>query len=335
MLCAEYIWIDAFNTLRSKTRVCPDGIIDTWNYDGSSTGQALGCESEIILKPRELFNDPFRPGNHKLVLCSTQLPDGSPHPTNFRDSAAEIFNICRASKPWFGLEQEYFIMDPKTDKPLGYKEEDTQGRFYCSLGGNNAFGRHVAEEHLDMCLRAGIKVCGINSEVAPGQWEFQVLGEGLEAADHLWMARYILERVSEKHNVWINYHPKPLGEWNGSGCHINFSTLGMRTQGGISHIYEAIGKLKDTHKDHMNAYGSNNDLRMTGKNETSSFEHFSYGTGDRTASIRIGKDTIRKGCGYFEDRRPGSNIDPYRATSKIAETCLITEPSQDWEVRGK
>jgi glutamine synthetase len=326
MLCAEYIWIDAFNKLRSKTQVCPNGVIDDWNYDGSSTGQALGSESEVIIKPRALFNDPFRLGNNKLVLCSTHLQDGSPHPTNFRDSADKNFNIWKDSKPWFGLEQEYFIMDPKTDKPLGYQEEDTQGRFYCSVGARNAFGRQVAEEHLSLCLQAGVRICGINAEVAPGQWEFQIgICEGIEAADHLWVARWILERVAEKHGVWINYHPKPLkGEWNGSGCHINFSTQEMRSVGGIYKIYEAIEKLKDTHMEHMATYGSNNDLRMTGKHETASYDKFSHGTGDRTASIRVGKETTLNGHGYFEDRRPGSNIDPYKATSKIVDTCMNT-----------
>ena len=324
MLCAEYIWIDAYNKLRSKTKVCPDGVIDDWNYDGSSTGQALGFESEVTLKPCALFNDPFRGGNNKLVLCSTHLPDGTPHTTNFRDSADNIFSIWNDSKPWFGLEQEYFIMDPKTDKPLGYQEEDTQGRFYCSVGTRNAFGRQVAEEHLSLCLQAGVRICGINAEVAPGQWEFQIgICEGIEAGDNLWVARWILERVAEKHGVWINYHPKPLkGEWNGSGCHINFSTREMRAVGGIYKIYEAIEKLKDTHMDHMSTYGSNNDLRMTGKHETASYDQFSHGTGDRTASIRIGKETVRNGHGYFEDRRPGSNVDPYKATSMIVGTCM-------------
>ena len=322
-VCAEYIWIDATGTLRSKTRVCPDGIIDKWNFDGSSTGQAQGSNSEVIIAPEAIFNDPFRAGNNKLVLCSTHTPEG-PHPTNWRTPAHEIFQKNAAARPWFGLEQEYFIMSG--GRPLGWDEHTEQGRFYCSVGARVAFGRGVADEHLELCLRAGVRICGLNAEVAPGQWEFQIgVSEGIEAADHLWVARYILERVAEKHGWWINYHPKPMrkGKWNGSGCHINFSTADMRKNVcGMEYIHHAIVKLRARHSEHMEVYGANNDLRMTGLHETAEFDKFTWGVGDRTASVRIGLDTAKSGCGYFEDRRPGANIDPYRATSKLVETCM-------------
>jgi glutamine synthetase len=217
------------------------------------------------------------------------------------------------------------MFDRETGVPLGFDEHGEQGQYYCSVGGNNAFGRNVAEDHLKACLTAGIKISGINAEVAPGQWEFQIgICEGIEAGDHLWMARYLLDRISEKYNVYIVYHPKPLvGNWNGSGCHTNYSTQRMREEGGISEIYKAIELLGKKHEEHMQVYGQHNELRLTGRHETASYKVFTYGRADRGASIRIGNKTIQDGRGYFEDRRPSSNMDPYLVTAKIFETTCL------------
>jgi len=327
--CAEYIWIGGENELRSKTRVFVnydknDGFPD-WDYDGSSTKQAEGGDSEVILKPCTVFKDPFRNENDVLILCSTHRPNGEPVSNNHRNSAVTRFNQKPEEHPWFGLEQEYFMFDRETGVPLGFDEHGEQGQYYCSVGGNNAFGRNVAEDHLKACLTAGIKISGINAEVAPGQWEFQIgICEGIEAGDHLWMARYLLDRVSEKYNVYIVYHPKPLvGNWNGSGCHTNYSTQRMREEGGISEIYKAIDLLGKKHEEHMQVYGQHNELRLTGRHETASYKVFTYGRADRGASIRIGNKTIQDGRGYFEDRRPSSNMDPYLVTAKIFETTCL------------
>jgi len=175
----EYVWIGGNNELRCKTKVMNKIVrsvddLSNWNYDGSSTGQAVGEDSEVIIKPRALFNDPFRRENHKMVLCDTYTPSDEPLQNNHRQWANEIFNKGLHEEPWFGLEQEYFLIDPETNLPLGFGEEKTQGQFYCSAGAENAFGRDVAEEHLQACVYAGIKISGINAEVAPGQWEFQI-----------------------------------------------------------------------------------------------------------------------------------------------------------------
>jgi len=327
--CAEYIWIGGENELRSKTRVfvnynINDGFPD-WDYDGSSTKQADGHNSEVILKPGTVVKDPFRKENNVLVLCSTYRPNGEPLPNNHRHNAKELFDPKLYEKPWFGLEQEYFMYDILTNKPLGYDENGKQGQFYCSVGSMNAYGRKIAEEHLEVCLAAGIKISGINAEVAPGQWEFQIgICEGIEAGDHLWLARYLLERISEKHGVYINYHPKPLdGDWNGSGCHTNYSTKTMREPGGLDIIYKAIGLLSNKHDEHMLVYGELNELRLTGQHETAAYNIFTYGKANRGASIRIGNKTINDGCGYFEDRRPSSNMDPYLVSAKIFETTCL------------
>ena len=332
----EYVWIGGNNELRCKTKVMDKLVrsvddLSNWNYDGSSTGQAAGEDSEVIIKPRALFNDPFRRENHKMVLCDTYTPSDEPLGNNHRQWANEIFNKGLDEEPWFGLEQEYFLIDPRTNLPLGFGEEKTQGQFYCSAGAENAFGRVVAEEHLQACVYAGIKISGINAEVAPGQWEFQI-GPcvGIEEGDHLWMARYLLQRVAEKYSVSVNIEPKPVkGDWNGSGCHINYSTKNMRegtlSKKGIDYIHEAVEKLSHKHDEHMAVYGSGNEERMTGAHETASFDKFSHGIANRGASVRIGNENYKNEKGYFEDRRPSSNCDPYLVTGMMFKTTCLNE----------
>jgi glutamine synthetase len=336
----EYIWLGGNYNLRSKTKVVHSDSkptvesLEKWNYDGSSTEQAEGNDSEVIIIPRALFNDPFR-SNGYLVMCDTWKPDMETRiENNFRTCADLIFNKKLDEKPWYGLEQEYFIFDKNTDAPLGFPKDgypEAQGPYYCSVGSENAFGRDIAEDHLEACIKAGIKISGINAEVAPGQWEFQIgPAEGIEAGDHLWMARYLLERVSEKHNVYIVYDPKPIkGDWNGSGCHTNFSTLKMREGGedvtGLEVIEKAIEKLSENHITQMHFYGTGNERRMTGKHETASFEEFSHGKANRGASVRIGNETYKNKKGYFEDRRPSANCDPYLVTAMLFQTCCLED----------
>uniref|UniRef100_A0A6C0LWW8 glutamine synthetase n=1 Tax=viral metagenome TaxID=1070528 RepID=A0A6C0LWW8_9ZZZZ len=345
MITLEYVWIDGENNLRSKVRVIDrlhfdiDNIPD-WNFDGSSTCQAKGNDSEIILKPCANFNTNYHSGisdfeymNHILVMCETYTPNGIPCPNNHRVYANRVFNQALDEEPWFGLEQEYFIIDTKTNKPLGFPLDDgdaKQGQYYCSVGSNNAYGRKIAEEHLLSCIQADIKISGINAEVAPGQWEFQI-GPcvGVSQGDHLWMARFLLHKIAEKYNVLIDFHPKPLdGDWNGSGCHANYSTKNMRLgtsdKTGLEYIDNAIRKLESNHLEHMEVYGNDNHLRMSGEHETSSYHVFSDGVANRGASVRRGHDTIKNKRGYFEDRRPSSNCDPYLVTGKIFETTILS-----------
>ena len=335
--CVEYVWIGGGKSLRSKTKVYNKLItsinqLTDWNYDGSSTGQATGKESEIILKPSALFKDPFREGDNKMVFCDTYYPDGRPLEDNFRHWAKEIFDSKLDEEPWFGLEQEYFLMNPISGKPLGFPnngEPKEQGQYYCSVGTGNAFGRNIAEEHLKCCVKAGIQISGINAEVAPGQWEFQI-GPcvGISQGDHLWMARYLLHRVCENYNVVVNFEPKPVkGDWNGSGCHANYSTKKMREGhsdvNGIYFIDNAIEKLSKKHMEHMKVYGENNHERMTGEHETASYDKFTDDVANRGCSIRRGNETVKNKCGYFEDRRPSSNCDPYLVTGMLFKTTVL------------
>jgi glutamine synthetase len=352
----EYIWIDAKHQFRSKVMVeytlrdtLPDiADIKSWNYDGSSTGQSDGhCNTEIVIKPVFVCVNPFHDGNFiktaysypsYYVLCDTYTINGDPTPSNYRYDAIAMFNSNKdmANSIWYGIEQEYFIYNNDTDKPLGFSSScnglymKPQGDYYCRMG--NEFGRKIAYEHLNKCILSNLYISGLNAEVAPGQWEYQIGPcSGINAADNLMMSRFILERVADMHRCYIKWHPKPLskkygyhGEWNGSGCHVNVSTKEMREGGsdgnGLHYIMDAVYKLEKKHAEHMKLYGEGNEERMTGVCETSSIDTFSWGIGTRNTSIRISNDVFK--VGYFEDRRPASNMDPYLVTSTLFNTII-------------
>ena len=302
--------------------------LPTWNYDGSSTGQAPGEDSEVLLKPVAIFPDPFRRGDNILVMCETYTPAWEPLPTNTRYSAAKIFESVKSHEPWFGIEQEFTLFEEDKVTPFGWPKggyPGPQGPYYCSVGADNAFGRYVVEAHYRACLYAGITIAGINGEVMPGQWEYQVGPcEGIASGDHMWISRYLLLRVAEEFHVNVSFDPKPIpGDWNGAGCHTNYSTKAMREEGGWDHIIAAIEKLGKKHEEHIAVYGSGNERRLTGRHETCSIRQFKYGVANRGASIRIPRIAEAEKKGYFEDRRPASNMDPYIVTSKIAKTTLL------------
>lgn len=325
----EYIWLDGYKptqSLRSKTKIVEDfsGKLEDcpeWSFDGSSTEQALGGSSDCLLKPVAIYPDPVRKDAF-LVMTEVLTADGKPHATNGRaliDDQDDDF--------WFGFEQEYFLWNPETDKPLGFPEGGypaPQGPYYCSVGAKNSFGREIVEEHLDMCLDAGLNVEGINAEVAAGQWEFQIFAKGAASAgDQIWVARYLLERTAEKYGVSVNWHCKPLGQldWNGSGMHANFSNTLIRTAGSKALIEKVCEAFRPVVKEHIAVYGADNEQRLTGKHETASIHDFSYGVSDRGASIRIPVYTANHGwSGYLEDRRPNSAADPYKVAARIIKT---------------
>ncbi|KAL3776846.1 hypothetical protein ACHAWO_004251 [Cyclotella atomus] len=336
---AEYVWVDAAGNTRSKTRTLPVKRttavenLPRWNFDGSSTGQAPGDDSEVILRPCRIFKDPFRPRSdgvdNILVMCDTYTPSGEPLPTNTRAVAAKSFEGKEDEEIWFGLEQEFTLFNLDQRTPLGWPKGGVparaQGPYYCSVGPENSFGRAITDAHYRACLYAGIEISGTNGEVMPGQQEYQV-GPcvGIDAGDQLYMSRYILQRVCEEFQVYCTLHPKPIveGDWNGAGMHTNVSTKSMREPGGLEIIKKAIYKLAAKHQEHIAVYGEGNELRLTGKHETASIDQFSFGVANRGASVRIGRDTEAEGMGYFEDRRPSSNADPYLVTGKIMATIM-------------
>lgn len=303
--------------------------IPIWGFDGSSTNQAEGHSSDCILVPVCAVVNPLME-NHAgiLVMCEvyrTEMVNGSiqmlPHSTNTRRSLVETIGEYNDCEPWFGIEQEYTLF--QGDRPLGWPERGyppPQGPFYCGVGADEVFGREIVEEHTQVCIDAGIKIAGINAEVMPGQWEFQIgTADPLTVSDHLWLARYLLYRIAEKRGVTVRLDPKPiLGDWNGAGAHTNFSTKAMREGNGdvkgISYCEAACQALGQdfTNNGFPSVYGDGFEKRLTGRHETCSWKQFRYGVGDRTASIRIPLHVHMSGAGYIEDRRPCANIDPYQ-----------------------
>ena len=328
---AEYIWIDGHKPtakLRSKTKVFEGPVkslddIPMWGFDGSSTMQAEGSDSDCMLKPVYYLPDPIRGGDDILVMNEVRKPDGSIHESNTRARLVEIAEKHKDEDAWFGIEQEYTFF--KGRSPLGWPNGGypaPQGPFYCGVGADEVFGRDIVEDHMDICLQAGIQISGINAEVMPGQWEFQVGTLGpLEVSDQLWIARWILYRIAENYGVNATLHPKPVkGDWNGAGAHANFSTKPMRENGGLKIIESACEKLGRKHEEHIAVYGAHNEERLTGLHETCAFHEFRYGVSDRGASIRIPMDTANNGKGYLEDRRPSANMDPYQVCAALIET---------------
>ncbi|KAF8360108.1 gln-2 [Pristionchus pacificus] len=336
---ATYIWIDGTGeNLRCKTRTMdtPPTSIDqypVWNYDGSSTGQAVGRDSDTYLKAVSDYPDPFLGGNNRLVMCETLDKDMKPTATNHRAKANAVMRQIAHHDPWFGMEQEYLLLD-RDGYPLGWPKNGfpaPQGPYYCGVGANRVVGRELVETHYRACLHAGLKIFGTNAEVTPAQWEFQIgCCEGISMGDELWMARFLLHRVAEQFGVIVTFDPKPaitMGDWNGAGCHTNFSTAEMRAPGGLKHVEAAVKKLEPTHAEHMRMYdpngGRDNLKRLTGRHETSSADKFSWGVANRGCSVRIPRSVAEEGKGYFEDRRPSSNCDPYAVTGMIAQSCFL------------
>ncbi len=330
-VCAEYIWIDGQKPtakLRSKTKII-DGPVKSlselpdWGFDGSSTSQAEGHFSDCQLKPVKTIPDPLHGDNDILVLCEVLNADGTVHSSNTRAQLRSISEKYADHDTWFGIEQEYTFFEG--NHPLGWPERGfpaPQGGYYCGVGSDEVFGREVVEDHASACMRAGIAICGTNAEVMPAQWEFQIGPlSPLEMADQLWLARWLLYRIGEEHGVSATLHPKPMkGDWNGAGAHTNISTKATRADGGIKVIEAMCEKLRKRHDQHIKVYGAGNEERLTGKHETCSIHQFRYGVSDRGASIRIPMAAANEGKGYFEDRRPAANMDPYQVCAILIET---------------
>lgn len=342
---AEYIWMDGAKPtqkLRSKTRMLDlpkEVTVDSfpeWSYDGSSTYQASGDSSDLALKPVCFVRDPLRGDGNYLVMCEVFNPDGTPHETNTRADLRRVLDAGAAQEePWFGFEQEYTLFRKRT--PLGWPDEGypaPQGPFYCGVGADEVFGRDLVETHAEACVSAGIMIYGINAEVMPGQWEYQIGYRGVDGesadpltvGDHSWLARWLLYRLGEEFGVTATLDPKPVkGDWNGAGQHTNFSTKSMRSpDSGMKTIESAIAALEKNHDAHISVYGHRLSERLTGLHETCNISQFKHGVSDRGASIRIPLQVSRNGYGYLEDRRPGANADPYVVASRILKSiCNI------------
>ena len=294
MIKLEYIWIDGTkppNKLRSKTKIITefDGTINgpsgcpIWSFDGSSTNQASGDKSDCVLQPVRLYENPLDGYNSYIVMCEVLNTDETPHKTNGRFKLREIMN-GNQDEPWVGIEQEYTLF--KDGRPLGWSKEGeptSQGDYYC---GRN-IGEDIARKHMDACIKC----------------------------------RWLLEKICAKDGITVSLDPKPVkGDWNGAGAHTNFSTKTMREDDGVNEIFDAIERLAQNHKEHIEVYGDGNERRLTGEHETCDINTFRWGISDRGASIRVPWQVSIDGKGYLEDRRPAANIDPYLVCWRLIKT---------------
>ncbi len=328
---AEYIWIDGQEPtakLRSKTKIVPDGEEPPiWGFDGSSTEQAPGAESDCVLRPVLVKPDPIRGGDDVLVMCEVLNVDMTAHRSNTRAELVEIAEMYKDHDPWFGLEQEYTFY--KDGRPHGWPIGGfpaPQGGYYCGIGADEIWGRDVVEAHTKACIDAGIAISGTNAEVMIGQWEFQVGPlSPVDVGDQLWMARWLLYRIAEDYDISAHLNPKPVeGDWNGAGMHTNFSTKEMRENyDAVIAACEALGKRSEEHIKH---YGAGIERRLTGLHETAPWTEYNYGVSDRGASVRIPWQVHKDQAGYIEDRRPNANADPYVVARLITDTvCSYLE----------
>ena len=351
----EYIWIDGSSPvpmLRSKTKVISItkdyynlrlSDFPEWNFDGSSTSQATGDQSDCILIPVNFVRDPLRGKHDYLVLCEVKASDGRDHPSNTRSALRKVLNDGAIKlEPWIGFEQEYVLADAHStpvawlheNLKKGETDPEPQGKYYCGVGSDRIIGREIAEAHMDACVRAGLIYSGMNAEVMPGQWEYQIGYRGsdnddpgvLNVCDHLILSRWLLERVAEEFGLSVLYDNKPVkGDWNGSGMHTNFSTKHTRNpEYGFASVEKAIKRLAENHDEHIKNYGHNLSERLTGEHETSGIDKFSHGKSDRGSSVRIPVNVVKNGFGYFEDRRPGANADPYKVAMLLCKTVCLT-----------
>ncbi|XP_047661863.1 glutamine synthetase-like [Tachysurus fulvidraco] len=340
-LCqVTYVWIDeSGESLRCKTRTLesePSSIEDIpeWNCVFVSHPVTLNT---MILVPVCIFRDPFILDPNKLVLCEVLKINRKPADTNHRHACKKIMEKVKDSILWLGMEQEYTLLGID-GRPYSWPSNSypkPQGPYYCGVGADRAYGRDIVECHYKACIYAGIKICGTNAEEMPSQWEFQVGPcEGIVAGDHLWMARFLLHRVCEDFGVIASLDPKPIpGNWNGAGCHTNFSTVATRAEGGLEHIEMIIEKLRARHVQYIRVSdphgGQDNQRRLTGLNETSNIHEFSAAVDSHDVSIRIPLQVSQDKRGYLEDRRPAANCDPYAVTGAIAQTCLMEDEEED------
>jgi glutamine synthetase len=170
-------------TLTKKPQSVKD--LPEWNFDGSSTGQAPGDNSDVFLRPVAMYPDPFRQGDNVLVMCECWMSDGKPNVYNYRHDADVLMTKHAKHEFWFGLEQEYTFLD-STGWPYGWPKNGfpaPQGPYYCGNGTGKVVCRDIVESHYRACLYSGIQISGTNAEVMPAQWEYQVgpcLGIGCE-----------------------------------------------------------------------------------------------------------------------------------------------------------
>jgi len=354
-LTAEYIWPGTKRIdLRSKTRTLDIASVKSlkdlpeWEFDGSLTSQSYGNNADVVLRPIQYYPDPFRGGNNVLVLCECILPERrTPIPTNTRDLAGQVFSQIEQYETAFSIIQEYGLMVPEGTTPcgcplgwprVGFPKGAGQDQKY-AVGINQRAGHRIAEAHFRACLYSGMQITNLHSGKYKGDWSFQ-LGSagGMQVSDQLMVARWILLRVGEEFGVSVSFDPKPYKDSDHlRRATVQFSTVRMRdTAKGFSRIVRAVEKLGRRHREHLAVYGMSNISRTTSAYENGPLSKFSYGIANVRASVNIPRKAKQMNAGYFEDRRPSSNMDPYVVTAKIARTIILEySTSQKQKRRSK
>ena len=275
-----------------------------------------------MLKPVFVCPDPLRGGDNVLVMSEVLLTDMTPHPTNTRALLAPVAEKFAGQEPLFGIEQEYTFF--KDGRPLGFPEGGfpaPQGFYYCGVGADEVFGRDIVEVHLDACLEAGLSLSGINAEVMPGQWEFQV--GPLEPARRL---RPAVDRA-------LAALPHRRGVRRRGDARPEAGRRRLERRGRAHQLLHEVDARRRTTRssprakrsakkalEHVENYGYGIEDRLTGLHETAPWNEFSYGVSDRGASVRIPWQVEVDEKGYIEDRRPNANMDPYVVTRLITDT---------------
>lgn len=304
----DYVWIGEDGDLKSKTKIFYKIIervdeLPVFSYDSILSNSPES--SEIFVYPKRLFRCPFRRPYGAIVMCDTHNSKNT-LVDNHRHRAKKIFSTFADQKPYFGLTQMFSIATIGIDDNQENKNELSDK--YCSVGAQNVIGRDISEDHLEACMYAGINVSGTNVGKHLGEWEFHLHpSEGLDAADQLWIARYILEKTAEKYHTQIIYDAHPDAK-----CYVSFSTQSMREEGGLNVIMSTIEKLKIKHREHLKYYGC----------DTSKFDEFNCAIGNRKASIRVPTNTYKNKRGCLEDRRPPANMNPYLVMTKLLESSI-------------
>ena len=355
----EYIWLDGSKSkkLRSKVRYeilhltepsadNPSANMNQqifektpeWSFDGSSTSQATTEDSDLILKPVKIYPNVMEMSQQNsqmsmFVFCEVYNTDGTPHESNSRHKLRTYVDTIEKDDVRVAFEQEFVFWNEKFNVPAGWEgnenpseifEPTKEGEYYCGLGGQAGSLRNLVDAHAKMCYQLGIALSGYNAEVLKSQWEYQTaITNIMKAADDLWISRFLLYKICESRGLDVSFDPKPVsGDYNGSGCHINFSTAKMREDFSTEYVDSIIEALALNHEKAISVYGNDNHKRLTGKNETSNLDEFTYGKSDRSASVRIPTTG-----NYIEDRRPAANIDPYEALLNLREVVQSVEES--------
>ncbi|XP_022294671.2 glutamine synthetase-like [Crassostrea virginica] len=352
----EYVFLNLSRTdILDQTRVvsaeprtvedCPIWNANLWNRPDQVDSE------EMILKPVAMFENPFLKSPHKLVMCDVWVSHETPADFNTRVGLTKTlqrlerdsvtgYQPKQAHEPWFGIEQEYCVIN-EDGVPVSYDPENFNydtlvmynhvGHRHCKHIGSE---RELSSRHLMACLYAGLEIGGRVRENGPSQWEYQIGPcEGVSIGDHLYMSRYILHRLAEPFGVRVTFKPVPVpGLRMISGGHLNFSTYQMRQEGGIRFIRHAIEILSHSYQEEMyKQYDPSADSANTQRMQSQKTEHwiprvneFTFGVGKkRLTTIRIPKLVDIQGCGYFEDRRPGSNLDPYAAADVLVRASIL------------